>query len=62
MSTAPLILADGGLALASCSSAVTQLFSGCHTAMAIAAIACVLATLAVFIIEPGPQLDFVPRD
>ncbi len=39
-----------------------QLFSGFHMAMAIAAVACVLATLAVFIIEPGPHVDFVPRD
>lgn len=39
-----------------------QLFSGFHMAMAIAAGACVLATLAVFIIEPGPHVDFIPRD
>jgi EmrB/QacA subfamily drug resistance transporter len=39
-----------------------QLFSGFHLAMAVAAVACVLATLAVFIIEPGPQVDFIPRD
>ena len=39
-----------------------QLFSGFHMAMAGAAIACVLATLAVFIIEPGPHIDFIPRD
>ena len=26
------------------------------------AVACVLATLAVFIIEPGPHVDFIPRD
>jgi MFS family permease len=39
-----------------------QLFSGFHMAMAIAAVACVLATLAVFIIEPGPHVDFIPRD
>jgi EmrB/QacA subfamily drug resistance transporter len=39
-----------------------QLFSGFHTAMAVAAVACVLATLAVFIIEPGPHVDFIPRD
>ncbi|MGY4476165.1 MFS transporter [Bradyrhizobium sp. USDA 3364] len=38
-----------------------QLFSGFHMAMAVAAVACVLATLAVFIIEPGPHLDFIPR-
>ena len=31
-----------------------QLFSGLHTAMAVAAGTCVLATLVVFIIEPGP--------
>lgn len=28
----------------------------------VAAIACVLATFAVFIIEPGPHVDFIPRD
>ncbi len=39
-----------------------QLFSGFHIAMAVAAVACVLATLAVFIIEPGPHVDFIPRD
>jgi hypothetical protein len=25
------------------------------------AAACVFATLAVFIIEPGPHVDFIPR-
>jgi hypothetical protein len=30
-------------------------------AMAVAAIARVLATFAVFIIEPGPHVDFTPR-
>jgi hypothetical protein len=39
-----------------------QLFSGFHMAMAVAAVACVLATLAVFIIEPRPHVDFIPRD
>jgi hypothetical protein len=39
-----------------------QLFWGFHMAMVVAAVACVLATLAVFIIEPGPHLDFIPRD
>jgi len=39
-----------------------ELFSGFHMAMAVAAVACVLATLAVFIIEPGPHVDFIPRD
>ena len=39
-----------------------QLFPGFHMAMAVAAVACVLATLAVFIIEPGPHVDFIPRD
>ena len=39
-----------------------QLFSGFHMAMTVAAVACVLATLAVFIIEPGPHVDFIPRD
>jgi EmrB/QacA subfamily drug resistance transporter len=39
-----------------------QLFSGFHMAMAVAAVACVLATFAVFIIEPGPHVDFIPRD
>ena len=38
------------------------LFSGFHMAMSIAAGTCVLATLAVFIIEPGPHVDFFPRD
>jgi hypothetical protein len=31
-------------------------------AMVAAAVTCVLAALAVFIIEPGPHVDFVPRD
>lgn len=39
-----------------------ELFVGFYTAMVVAAVACVLATLAVFIIEPGPHVDFVPRD
>jgi len=39
-----------------------QLFSGFRMAIAVAAVACVLATLAVFIIEPGPHTDFIPRD
>jgi MFS family permease len=39
-----------------------QLFSGFHMAMAVAAAASVLATLAVFIIEPGSHVDFIPRD
>jgi predicted MFS family arabinose efflux permease len=39
-----------------------RLFSGFHMATAIAAVACVLATLAVFIIEPRPHVDFIPRD
>ena len=39
-----------------------QLFSGFHIAMAIAGVTSVLATLAVFIIEPGPHVDFIPRD
>lgn len=39
-----------------------QLFSGFHIAMAVAAVTCVLATLAVFVIEPGPHVDFIPRD
>ena len=39
-----------------------QLFSGFHMAIAVAAIACVLAAFAVFIIEPGPHVDFIPRD
>jgi hypothetical protein len=29
---------------------------------AAAAVACILATLAVFIIGPGPHVDFIPRD
>jgi predicted MFS family arabinose efflux permease len=36
-----------------------QLFAGFHMAMGAASIACVLATLAVFIVEPGPHVDFV---
>jgi MFS family permease len=39
-----------------------QLFAGFHTAIALAAVASVLASLAVFIIEPGRHVDFVPRD
>jgi sugar phosphate permease len=39
-----------------------QLFSGFHMAMAVAAVTCVLAMLVVFIIEPGPHVDFIPRD
>jgi EmrB/QacA subfamily drug resistance transporter len=39
-----------------------QLFSRFHMAVAVAAVACLLATLAVFIIEPGPQVEFMPRD
>jgi Na+/melibiose symporter-like transporter len=39
-----------------------ELFVRFYTAMVVAAIACVLATLAVFIIEPGPHVDFVPQD
>ncbi|WP_141934485.1 hypothetical protein [Bradyrhizobium sp. UNPA324] len=38
------------------------LFSRFHLPMAIAAVACVLATLAGFIIEPGPEVDSIPRD
>jgi EmrB/QacA subfamily drug resistance transporter len=38
-----------------------QLFSDFHIAMAVAAAACILATLAVLIIEPGPHIDFIPR-
>jgi hypothetical protein len=29
--------------------------------MAVAAGICVLATLVVFIIEPGPHVDFIPQ-
>lgn len=39
-----------------------QLFSGFHMAITVAAVACGVATLAVFIIEPGPHVDFIPRD
>jgi hypothetical protein len=39
-----------------------QLFSGFHMAMTVAAVTCVLATLTVFMIEPGPHIDFVPSD
>lgn len=38
-----------------------QLFAGFHMAMTVAAIAGVLAALAVFIIEPGPHVEFTPR-
>ena len=38
-----------------------QLFSEFYMAMAVAAVAYVLATLVVFIIEPGPHVDFIPR-
>ncbi|SBV32336.1 conserved membrane protein of unknown function [uncultured Sphingopyxis sp.] len=38
-----------------------QLFSGFYAAMIGAAIASLLAALAVFIIEPGPHVDFIPR-
>jgi MFS family permease len=38
-----------------------ELFSGFHIATAVAAAACLLGTLAVFIIEPGPHVDFIPR-
>ena len=38
-----------------------QVFSGFHMAMAVAAGTCVLATLVVFIIEPRPHVDFIPR-
>jgi hypothetical protein len=31
-------------------------------AMSIAAGTSILATLAVFIVEPGPHIDFYPRD
>jgi hypothetical protein len=31
-------------------------------AMAAASIACVLATLAVFIVAPGPHVDFLRQD
>jgi EmrB/QacA subfamily drug resistance transporter len=40
----------------------SQLFSGFHMAVAVATFTCVLATLAVFIIEPGPHVDFIPRN
>jgi MFS family permease len=38
------------------------LFSGFHLAMAAAAVACVLSMVAVFIIEPGPHVDYIPRN
>ena len=38
-----------------------QLFSGFHMAMAVAAVTCVLATLAVFL-STGARVDFIPRD
>jgi hypothetical protein len=30
-------------------------------ALSVAAVACVIATLVVFIIEPGPHVDLIPR-
>lgn len=39
-----------------------QPFLEFHMATSIATGTCVLATLAVFIIEPGPHVDFIPRD
>ena len=39
-----------------------HLFAGFHMAMVLSFVASVLATLAVFVIEPGPHVDFVPRD
>jgi MFS family permease len=39
-----------------------KLLSGFHGAMTAAAAACLLATLAVFLVAPGPHVDFVPRD
>ena len=38
----------------------SQLFSGSHMAMAVAAVACALATR--FIVEPGSHIDFISRD
>jgi hypothetical protein len=38
-----------------------QLFARFHMALSVAAVACVIATLVVFIIEPGPHVDFIPR-
>lgn len=37
-----------------------SLIAGFHVAMGISALICVLAALAVFIVEPGPHLDYVP--
>jgi hypothetical protein len=37
-----------------------ELFRGLHTALITSAVSCLAATLAVFIIEPGPHVDYVP--
>jgi hypothetical protein len=39
-----------------------QLFSGFHVATAITSVTCVIAALSVLNIEPGPLVDFLPRD
>jgi hypothetical protein len=62
-----LIRAPGRSSPSPCSAGVLQqggpqLLSAFHMAMAVAAVACVLAMLAVFIFEPGPHVDFIPRD
>jgi hypothetical protein len=73
VSSASLILTDRSLALSGSLFAIAllggvlqqggpQLFSGFHMAMAVAAVACVLATFAMFTIESGPHVDFIPRD
>ena len=38
------------------------LIDGFHLALIAAAISCALATLAALLIEPGPHVDWVPRD
>jgi MFS family permease len=37
-----------------------ELFRGLHAALIASAVSCLAATLAVFIIEPGPHVDYVP--
>ena len=40
----------------------SELIAGFHTAMVWSAVVSVLAALSVLIVEPGPHVDFIPRD
>jgi predicted MFS family arabinose efflux permease len=40
----------------------SELIAGFHTAMVWSAVVSVLAALSVSIVEPGPHVDFIPRD